>query len=156
MDSGADSSISVPNGVHRMRRCFEYSIESQALIDEVEEVSPVPRIVFDHSVSVQLDKQIEDEQDNACSPSQYKEQPALFWAMETRNGEETVRYEVTHQNQVYNAPEDEPRVVLQRSIFELVVFGDLGLHFPFEEFEDGGVRVFARLWVLKDVRVLRP
>ena len=76
--------------------------------------------------------------------------------METRDGEETVRYKVTHQDQIYNAPEDKPGVVLQRSIFELVVLRNLGLHLSLEKLVDCRVCVLACLGVFEDVRVLRP
>lgn len=139
-----------------MRRCFEDSVKRQALIDEVEEVAPVPGIIFDHSVRVQLYEQVEDEEDNACRPSQYEQQPALFWPIETRNGKETVRYKVTHQNQVYNTPEDKPGVVLKWSIFELVVLGNLGFHLPLEEPVDRWVWVLAGLRIFKNPRIFRP
>ena len=139
-----------------MRRCFEDSIEGQTLIDEVEEVSPIPGIVFHDSMRIQLDEQVEDEQDDACQPAQCEEQPALVWTMKTCNGEEAVRYEVTHQDQIYNAPEYKPGVVLKRSVLELVVLGNLGLHLSLEELVDLRVWVLARLRVFKDVRVLCP
>jgi len=105
---------------------------------------------------VKLDKHIEYEQDDTSRPSQGPEQPALWRAVEAGNGEEAVRHEVTHQDQVYHAPEDEPRVVLNGRFFELVVLGDLGLHLAFDELVQRGMRVVARFRVLKDARILRP
>lgn len=107
-------------------------------------------------MSIQLDKQVEDEEENSCRPTQREKQPAFFWAVKARNSEETVRHKITHQDQIYNAPEDKPRVVLEWSLFELVVLWNLGLHLSLEKLIDRWMWVLASLGVLKDMRVLRP
>lgn len=42
----------VADRVHRVGSHLEDSVEGQLLVDEVEEISPVPGIVLDYSVSI--------------------------------------------------------------------------------------------------------
>jgi hypothetical protein len=126
------------------------------LINKVKAVAPVPCKVLDDSVGVQFDENIEDEQYYTRGPSQSPQQPALRWAIEAGNSKQTVRYEVTHQDQVDQPPEDQPRVVLQGRFFKLVVHGDLSLHLALDEIVQRRIRVLARLRLLEDTRVASP
>jgi hypothetical protein len=100
---------------------------------------------------VELDKHIKDEEYYTCRPAQRKKQPSLWWAIEASNREQAVRHKVTHQDQVYYTPEDEPRVVLERSFLELVVLWNLGLHLALDELVQGRMWILASLGLFKYV-----
>jgi len=105
---------------------------------------------------IELDEYVEDEKYYTCRPPQSKEQPTLRRTIKASDGEETVRHKVTHQDQVYYTPEDQPRIVLERRFLELVVLWNLGLHLALDQLVYSGMRVFARFRFLKYMRVLRP
>lgn len=141
---------------HNSRCHLIHPIESKVLVDEKERIAPIPSEVFDDAMCVELDKHIEDKEYYTCRPAQRKEQPSLWWTIEAGNSEEAVRDEVTHQDQVYYTPEDEPCVVLERRFIELVVLRNLGLHLALDELVQGGMWILASLGLFKYVRVLCP
>ena len=57
--------------------------------------------------------------------------------------EDGIRAKVTHEDQVNKATEDQPGVVLERGIFELVILGNLGLEFLLEELVQPRARLVA-------------
>lgn len=105
---------------------------------------------------IEFDEDVEDKQYYTCRPTQTAQQPALRGPIEASDGEETVRDEITHQDQVHDTSEYQPCVVLKRRFFELVVLWDLGLHLALDQLVYGGMRVLASLGVLKDARVSCP
>ncbi len=52
-----------------MRGHFENPIKGQFLIDQVEEITPIPGVIFDYPMGVQLDPQIEDKEGHAADPT---------------------------------------------------------------------------------------
>jgi hypothetical protein len=124
--------------------------------NERTKVTPVPSKVLDNSVGIEFDENVEDKQYYTCSPSQRPQQPALWRPVEAGDSKETVRDKVTHEDQVDDTPKDQPRVVLERCLLKLVVLWDLGLHLALDELIQCGVRVLARLRLLKDARVSCP
>src|SRR5699024_5796518 len=69
---------------------------------------------------------------------------------------EAVRCKVAHQDQVHQASEDKPSIVLNGSFVEGVIGPDLGLQLSLEEVVHLRVRILAGRWVDEDLRLLRP
>ena len=59
----------IANRVHGMRSHLEDAIEGEFLIDEVEEVTPIPGIVFDDSMGIELDPEVESDEGQATQPA---------------------------------------------------------------------------------------
>lgn len=124
----------VLTAVHGMRRHLKDAVKGQLLVDEVEEVTPVPGIVLHYSMGIKLDPDVEHEQRDAYSPATQEDQGRLTLGnVGADKGEEAVGHKVTHQNQIDEAAEDEPGIVLERSVLKLVVLGDLCLQLLLEQ-----------------------
>lgn len=140
-----------------MRSKLEDSVECQVLVNEVEEVTPVPRKVLDNSMGVKLDPEIEADESHATDPTRRcHDEHFVFRATAARKGKEAVRCKVRHQNQIYDTAEEEPGVVLDRRIFEFVVFGDLCLHLPLDEAVEGRMRLVVAFGIFEYLRLLGP
>src|SRR5436190_16698597 len=57
-DHGNAVVSSIPNRIHGMRGHVEYPIEREFLINEIEEITPIPRKIFDYPVSIKLDPKV--------------------------------------------------------------------------------------------------
>ncbi|KAG7147289.1 hypothetical protein HYQ46_003879 [Verticillium longisporum] len=105
----------------------------ELLVDKVEEVTPVPGVILDHPVRIELDPQVEEDEANANGPTHGANDEALVLRLVTADdGEQAVGNEVTHEDEVNNATEGQPGVVLHGGLVELVVFGNLGLELTLE------------------------
>lgn len=89
-----------------MRSHLKDPVKGELLVNKVEDIAPVPCKVLDHSMGVELDPQVEEEQQDARGPSQQPQAPALVWLIEAGYGEEAVRHEVTHEDEIYDASEE--------------------------------------------------
>lgn len=148
---------SVADRVHWVGCHLKDAIKGQFLVDEVEEITPVPGKVLDHSMGIEFDPKIKQHQDNAGGPSKGGHQDALVGRVVTTGyRKETVRDEVAHQDQVDKAPKNEPSVVLNWGFVERIVGPNLSFQFMFEQ------PVQARMWILprgrvhEDLCLLRP
>jgi hypothetical protein len=52
-----------------MRSHLEDAVEGEFLIDEVEEVTPIPGVVFDDSMGIKLDPEVESDKGQATHPA---------------------------------------------------------------------------------------
>ena len=148
---------SVPDRVHGMRSQLKDAVESKFLLNEVEEVTPVPSIVLDNTMSIQLDPQVEANQCDANSPTgEANEETLTVRLVSADDGEQAVRDEVAHENQVDDAAEGEPSVVFDGSLFKLVILRDLGLEFLLEQVVEPWARVLASRGVLEQLPPLGP
>ncbi|KAH9834296.1 hypothetical protein Tdes44962_MAKER01953 [Teratosphaeria destructans] len=147
----------IPHRVHGVRGQLEDAVERQLLVDQEEEVSPVPGEVFDDAMGVQLHPQVEEDQQPAADPPSDGHGELLGrWCATTGDGEQDVGSEIAHENEVHHPPEQQPCVELQRRILKLVVLGNLGFHLFLEESVQLRMRVLAGVWLLQDPGLLGP
>ena len=97
----------ISNRVHWMWGHLKDAIKGEFLVDEVEEISPVPGVVFDNSMGIELDPEVEDDQKNAADPaSDCHEQLLAVGGTTTSNGEAAIRGKVGHENEIYHTTKE--------------------------------------------------
>ena len=115
------------------------------MVNEVEEVAPVPCKVLDNTMSIQFHPKIKGEQTNARGPTKYCHNYRFRgWGLGARHGEKHISNEVAHEDKVDQAAKEQPGVVLERSSVEVVVFRNLRLKFSLEESAEFWMRIFVR------------
>jgi len=108
-------------------------------------------------VGIKFDPQIEGDQEQANGPADESDTKALASRLTgAYDGEQAVREEVAHEDEINEATETEPGIVLNRSLAHLVVLGDLGFEFMLEQVVEPWSRVLPGLRVLEQLPPLCP
>lgn len=164
----------VPNGVHGMRSHLENTIEGEVLVDKVEEIAPVcsscqsysflldlghltPGVILHNTMRIQLDPEVEEEEDGSSNPASGSKIPGLANRLvSSGHGEKNVGDEIIHEDQIDDPAENEPSVVLDRSILKLVISAlDLSGNLGFDILANKLVEQ-RLLLLIKDTVLLSP
>ena len=80
-----------------MRGHLKDTVKSQLLINEIEEISPIPCVILHNSMCIKLDPKIKTEEAETSQPARYRKNKTLATRSTTaRNREEAIGNKVTH------------------------------------------------------------